>query len=422
MAEVPLLRESSIFVSRLCDAAGLFDDSKFQFARRVNWSHKYSDRYYQDECTLFLQAPDKYLCGAAEHRTQLEDVFRKRIGRSATLRVLVKALLHRGFGWIGAVQRFTWRTGLTKIYRKAYVDDIELVFDDTELSDRFVYPFPISIKRQFRYLLWLIRTNRRFCLAGHDYSLKDLANFIRVRNIDALLRLESRAQLRHARRMLSLGYRKFELSDEFDLGSLEFCRFLSRGSVTIENGAHGIGKYLPFHKYQIFRTVTERQIAYYRAVGPCHYEKTVLKINRPDPDKHIQNQHCSVIFVSQIFDGISPLVQEAEAELLPTLVKVVGTIGLARLFYRPHPNETKIKAPDGFIRSSMFEDYGPVRTRIFLSLFSTTHIDPNFQGDSYLIQTQYIRPDIGFDEDGKILTVSELTERLGQIIASKLAT
>ena len=197
--EIPLLRESVAFSARLRDATRRFAEPRYQHHRRVNWSYRYDRGFYAREAARFVEAPDAYLSGRLAPDMELADVYALRLSARQTVTTLLKVLAHLAFHALGRFADGAFRRRGIPIYRKCYVDDIELVFDPAEAGVvRAVYPFPINLARQLRYLRWLRRNGLRFKLDGNPYLLGDVVRFVARRDVRSLMRLESRAQIRQA--------------------------------------------------------------------------------------------------------------------------------------------------------------------------------------------------------------------------------
>ena len=426
--EIPLLRESAAYVARLMRGARAFAQPAYGFHRRVNWSYRYSEVFYAREAQLFCTAPDDYIGGRVAAAPQLEDVYEHRLRWKQSLVVLAKVAAHGLFHLLGRLADRSLQADGIAIYRKGYVDDIELVFDvDQPGVVRAIYPFPINLRRQLRYLQHLRRAGLRFKLAGNAYVAADVWRFMRRRDVRSLARLESRAQVRHARQVAALGVHTVQLSDEFDIGSLDFSRTLARHPVRVINSAHGVGKYLPMHAYQDFDVLTRKQQAYYHAVRPCTYRLRQLNVkaaaaSSPAAAPLAHERGIDVVVLSQSFGGPPGLIEESEARLVGSLAAGLAGVANARLHYKPHPNRNAATAPAGF---RLLKDLQAVNARpgtVFVSFFSTCQIDPTFQGRKILVRGRLIHPEISFDDCEEIVDMEQLCTLLRALCQAQLPT
>jgi hypothetical protein len=411
--EIPLLRESAAFAGRLVQACRAHGEPRYRFHRRVNWSYRYEPGFYAREAASFIADAGRYLAGRCPDEPRVDDVYAKRLEARHLVTALLKVVAHRLFGAIGGWADRGLRSNCVAVYRKAYVDDIELVFDPAQPSVvRAVYPFPINMGRQWRYLRFLRQQGHRFKLAGNPYALADVLLLLQRRDVHSLMRLESRAQIRHARDVAGLGVRVVQLSDEFDIGSLDFARTLARFRLQVVNSAHGVGKYFPVHAYQTFHVLTQRQREFYWATRPCSYPLRQLNDRSAPVPPHAPLPGHDVVFLSQSFGHGGGLIDQNEATLVQRLkCDLVSAAGL-RLHYKPHPNNPNPVAPEGF---TLLTDLAAVNGRpstVFLSFFSTCQIDPAFKGRKLLVRGHLIHPEIAFDDGEEIVDADTLVRTL----------
>lgn len=410
--DIPMFRASAAFAARLIEGARSFGDTKYQFHRRVNWTYRYDEKFYDVEADYFQTDPDAYLAEQHSIEPHIIDVFALKLRTKQVVMVLLKVAAHWLFRIIGSATRFEVRLNGASIYRKCYVDDIELVFDPEEVGVlRAVYPFPLNAGRQFRYLIYLYKKGYLFTLTGNPYVVKDLIRFLVRRDVRSLQRLETRAQVRHAQEVVKLGIGIVQLSDEFDIGSLDFARTLSRFPVGVVNSAHGVGKYLPVHAYQEFHVITERQQEYYYAARPCQY--TLRKLNdltksSSSNDSIAGSTVIRFVFLSQVFSSVSDIVASNEAVVLKRLSTEFAGSQHVSLFYRPHPNQHQPAVPHGFKLLMSLEEVNGHSSTVFASFYSTCQIDPAFKGLKVLIRGHLIYPEIVFDETEKIYNADQL--------------
>jgi hypothetical protein len=407
--EIPLLRDSAVLAKRLHGAAGRWAEHRHRFHRRVNWSWRYSSEFHHREEQLFTAQPDEYLAGRVNEEPALEDVFAKRLPWRNIASALLKVMSHTLFVVVGRVFLARPRPDGWK-YRKCYVDDIELVFDEGEDGVlRAVYPFPISLPRQVRYLRYLMMRQHPFVLDGNRYVARDVVRLLRRRDVASLLRLEARGELRRAIQLVKDAPSLVQLSDEFNIGSLEFARYLARARVPTVNVAHGVGKYFPVHAYQRFDVLTERQRAYYSAAVPCVYGHHTLAAGfGVSANSAKTGPRGAVVILGQDFGDPTSLIAQAEGRMVGAVIEATRALPDKKLFYKPHPNNRNPQAPPGFDLLEAIDAVSALPDPVLLSLFSTTHLDPRFEGRKYLVRTGLIRPEIAFDDDGRIVDVDQV--------------
>ncbi len=409
--DIPLLRESVAFSARLARAASAVGESRYTMHRRINWSHRYAEGFYAGEAAAFVADSDGYLSDRLDDVSPLEDVYRQRLTAAMLRAVVLKTLSHWLFAFVGRIQRILPGAISATVYRKGYVDDIELVFDpEADNTLRAIYPYPLSLKRQLRYFRRLIRERRRFELAGHGYHARDLVAVLRRRDIRSVMRLEARAQLSHARDLARRGYVRVEMSDEFNLGSLEFSRMLRRMEIPHINRAHGVGKYLPVHAYEHFTTLTDVQEAFYIAVLPCRYDRSLLTDAAPLRELPAagSNEQIRLVLLSQTFPGLTSIVRDQELKIVERLSNEFAADPRVQLYFKPHPTQGECPPPGGFRALTALAEVNGRPGTIFISQFSTCQIDPAFKGCKYLVRGGLIHPEIAFDRDQPILDLNDL--------------
>ncbi len=412
--EIPLLRESTAFATRLIEASRRFGDGRYKFHRRVNWSYRYGEKFYEHEADCFQSDPIAYLAGHLGAAPQLVDVFAQKIRPKQMMTILMKVAAHWIFFVIGLFSERAIRVSGAAIYRKSYVDDIELVFDTNEVGVvRAVYPFPLNIRRQLHYLRFLRDKGYMFKLAGNPYSLRDVATLLLRRDVHSLQRLESRAQVRHAHQVIAMGMKTVQLSDEFDIGSLDFARALARFPVDVINSAHGIGKYFPIHAYNVFYVLTHRQQEYYHSVFECSYR--LRKLNAIAGSKKAaifigKFATIGIVFLGQTSAYSGPIINNNEKNALDRLYLELAEISQVKLYYKHHPSNSRPKTPLGFEHLANLELVNDLGSTIFVSLFSSCQVDPSFKGRKILLRSHLIYPEIAFDDHEEIMNIDELVE------------
>lgn len=376
------------------------------------------------EACHFLAGIDVYLAGGCRAQPHVDDVYAERQGGRQVITVLMKVFAHWLFRLLGRFADRRIRASGISIYRKAYVDDIELVFNIGQADVvRAVYPFPINLNRQVRYLKFLGGKGYLFKLTGNPYSIADLVRFLCRRDVRSLSRLESRAQIRHAHEVAALGITQVQLSDEFDIGSLDFARTLARLHVYVVNSAHGIGKYIPVHAYDEFHVLAWRQKEYYIATRTCRYclrtlngKAAVVAAGKPSGAR-AKKYPVSFVFLSgQSSHGVGETyLVSNEAMAVERLGKDFAGSSQVRLLYRPHPNNLKPVVPYGFELLPGLEEVNGQPGTVFASYCSTCQIDPAFKGRKILLRGEMIYPEVWFDDSEEMRDLDQLVGLLREL-------
>ena len=393
---------------KYCREANL---SKYSYRRFVNWTYHLNEKFYSDESDKFLMDSFSYLEGDAIGDYNF-DAYNSNLEWKVLIKYVAKIFIHLIFMSFGKFQLF--KVNLQPKVRKAYVDDTDMTYGKNNVQ-LLIFPFPLSIKRQCLFLIELIRTKRKFVLFGNHYSAQDLLKLLCKRDFDTLIKIEARAQMRTVYFLKSQEVAVIELSDEYDPSMLDFCRLARRKNIYTINKTHGVGIYAPFQKFDEFYAITNKQISYYLFINTPSINKFQLPSNssvgtRP---KSFGDKINNVVLISQVGPAAPPCVEEEELKVYSILSS--NQFLSHKLYYKPHPNNKKI--PD-------YVDCPALNTvrhldgeNLYLSLYSTAQLDPAFDGEKYLIETDLIKPSIIFDDEN-IIHISVFSTFLERKIAS----
>lgn len=408
---IPLVIESKAFVENLKISCMLFDENKYLYKQRVNYSYRFSSEFIDEQLKLFQMDPSKYLSVYGLQKTdKFLNVYEKKLTRAETFRILVKVLAHRLFRFIGSFQCWFGSIGSFSIYRKAYVDDIDLVYDrgDSEVL-MAIYPFPIKLSRQLKFISNLIKDKQAFRLDGYRYRLKFVLNLLYYRDVRSYEMLEKSAAYLKSLELADMCFQKIELSDEFDINCLPFTRFCRRAGLFVINKTHGIGKYFPMQCFDEFYVLDNKMTEYYELEKYSNFYKFDLITDQQFPEV-AEIKKVVILFLSQKFDDSVTIIGQAEDKILSILTELNKSDGL-KIYYKPHPNHLssmkfenqRIHVISSINDLNINEDFP-----ILISLFSSTHIDPNFYGAKLLVETEMIKPNISFS-NGQIVSLNDLS-------------
>ncbi|MDP9592419.1 UNVERIFIED_ORG: hypothetical protein J2W19_005013 [Shinella zoogloeoides] len=421
--DVPLLKESRAYIRRLERGVEAFQECRYHKSRRTNWSYRYASRFHAAEADLFRQNPRAYLDVPAQPEPRVEDVYSQPVSKRKVLEVIAKVGAHWTFAAVGRLAGLALPDSKARTYRKCYVDEMENIFDPDEAAIvRYVFPFPLSVKRQLRYLRYLVRRRYPFRLAGYPYDIRDLLHFLARRDVLSLKRLETRAQLRLGRAIRrQRNWTTIQLSDEFDICSIDFVRAVKRSDLHIVNSAHGVGKYFPIHAYDEFRILMMGQADYYRAITQCRYIKQELRSSGQDAGwvEGDTGQVMQFVFVSQTSSRSGAYIDRCEAEVLQGLLTAFSGREDIELWIKVHPNRVQPIKAQGFKILPGLSALRSPQDSVFVSFFSTSHIDPAFKGRRYLLSYGLLQPAIAFDDDGSILDLDGLVTEISELLLKR---
>lgn len=387
--------------------------SRYQRRRLVNFFHRFDDSYRDAEEALFLSDPGRYSHKAGSSSIN-QDLLATRLPGRLVVRQVLKTLAHWAFRIAGSLQSSAVdRTAYTRL-RRCYVEDVEALFGtDAELL-RLIYPFPLSVARQIRYVRLLRNEGKSYTLAGLPYAFSELLTLVAAGTYGHLLRMEARAQIRHAREMSAFPkLHTIQTSDEYDFGTIYFCRSLRRRRITILNAAHGISKYLPNHEYDEFDALTQEQISFYDNYNACRFR--IRQLTPPPPNNAYESNVTTVVLLGQYSRNMSDLLKDAESQMLDIVTEVASRNKNVRFLYRKHPNNDSdvtlakgIELSDGRLLAG--------NNVIQFSLYSTCQIDPNFVGCKFLVETKFIKPQFAYGSEEPIIQIDDLASHLANLL------
>jgi hypothetical protein len=414
-----VLKQSIQYIKRLDIACSRYYESKYKNNIRKNWTYKFDNQFLSSEYEIFSKKPDIYLSGSLKQdELHVKDIYHESINSNLLIRVLFKILIHWVFRIISKIHDV--KHGV--IYRKCYVDDIDSVYSDYSLDVcKWIYPFPIGAKRQINYIKKCIKENQNWKFAGLPYGIIDAYILILKRDFHSYIKLETRAQIRHGQEISKLNYKKIEISDEFEIGSLNFTLTARRYGLFVENCAHGIGAYLPVHAYNKFKILTKKQSQYYQNIRKTNYEKYSLAI-RIAPSLHnsiceIKNNNIACLIASSLSYKYEDEVElnKSEIKICKFLADMFKNNQNITLFYRPHPNNANPIIPNGFQLAPNIETIDWEKT-VIISFNSTIHIDPTYKGIKILVKDEGLYPEIMFGDDVVALNKYDILKTIERLL------
>jgi len=120
-----------------------------------------------------------------------------------------------------------------------------------------------------------------------------------------------------------------------------------------------------------------------------------------------------LVYLSQSFANVAFIIAKNEQVATSMIASSLESRTEVDLLFKPHPTEINRPPPKGFKHLKNLGSVNGLPGTIFVSQFSTCQIDPNFQGEKYLLKGELIFPEISFDETENILTVKQLVDLIG---------
>lgn len=322
---------------------------------------------------------------------------------SFRIRVVVKAVSHRLFRLAGMLAGSRWRACNTIV--RSWVDvTLELVDIRIEDCGILVYPFPLNVRRQLRYLKQLKQNGYRFRLAGMPYSITRVLLWAIRPDDERIAAIEVTAARRHAEE-IQKRYSPSQVltTEEFEAGTFALGSELRSRGIRVTNMAHGVGKYSPYVSFDEFHVFNDMQESYYRQFGDvdryCLYPREVRCWG--------MRNIGTLVLVDQLVWRDGSLLNQLQDKIVSILCNVAERTGL-NVAVKLHPNSQL--SPDG--RNTAVE-YTTHRhwadgAAMYLSVYSTAYLTFEENGPTLLVGNDCIDPRIVFGNDADAIHVDDL--------------
>lgn len=332
-------------------------------------------------------------------------------------RILLRAVAHRLFRLLGKVALFHGRgpgegawTGGT-VFR-TWVDVSLTIFRPLPSDGLIlVYPFPLNVRRQLKYIHRLRSEGYRFRLFGAPYPLLDVLLWsLRPRDI-RLVEIERATMERHANELAGqFGAKLLLTSEDFEFGTFALGSSLRDSGVRVENFAHGVGKYCPYVSYDRFVVLNDAQEDYYRQFGNVgQFDYFPEESFDWDPVKL-----RALVLIDQIMFRDGSLLDKLEEEILTVMKSVAARCDLA-VEIKLHPN-SKLTVDE---RRDGVEQVDRIRwlpgEAMFITVFSTAFLTFRELGRTLLVGNRYIDPKLVFGHRAPVVDISELEQTLTEM-------
>jgi len=294
----------------------------------------------------------------------------------------------------------------TIIIRSWVEDCLELFKEDINQNCTFlVYPFAIKLKRQLLFIKELKKRNLHYSLMGLNYSWIDLLKWLYSSSDLDYVNMEYNANKKHAQLLLKqFSATKLFTTDEFEIASFVMHATLM-SNLYITNSAHGTGKYSPYVAYDAFYVFNNAQKEYYKYLSSNIEYKTIKT-----PVVHDFKFNGNIILISQSLDyNDDSFVSNEEIKLIDTLKNFKNF----HFYIKLHPNSKITEYKCSKTNSNLLlDDNKKMKNSIFFTLFSTAYYDFQAYGITYLVETQYNKPELVFGKHERIIHINEIDKLL----------
>ncbi len=338
----------------------------------------------------------------------------ERVSNRQCIKVLLKCVAH----WIFFI---FWKLGKSLKGRKydcllrSYVDVEYHLFRDTVEATRtliLVFPFPLSVKRQLKYLKWLwVKDDQSFVLCGYPYSLLDVCKFVVRRNQMSLFELEYNVVLKFSIMLEDYQFSSFLNMDDHDPMSVVSSTRLMGRNINVTTYLHGVGTYSPYiatENLKVFNDIQKKYYSMLNDISSIEYYDEYLKDSR---DFSLVCSGDVVIFYSQV-TSLTMQLLEVESRVIKSLFMLAKKHDVL-LVYKKHPNNLSVPS---YVRELDLKVYSKElynENRCFgVSFYSTSFYTEN-GNYSFLIKTDEVPTDLLFSEEDYIIEERNLGSIFG---------
>jgi hypothetical protein len=333
------------------------------------------------------------------------------------LRTLLRAVAHRLFRLFGKLAALNGKgpgdavSADGRLFRTWVDVSLEIFQPQPTDGVILVYPFPLNLRRQMKYIGRLRSEGFRFQLFGAPYSLLDVASWATRPCDRRLAEIERDTMRRHAHELVErFGAKSLITSEDFEFGTFALGSSLRDLGVRVENFAHGVGKYCPYVSYDRFVVLNDAQENYYRQFGDVgqfdYFPEESFDWSAADPR--------SLVLVDQLIVRDGSLLDKLEEEILAIMKTVAAEYDLA-IAVKLHPN-SKLSTSE---RRDGVEQVRDIRwlpgEAIFITVFSTAYLTFRELGQTLLVGNRYIDPKLVFGNRAPVVDISDLEGTLKEM-------
>jgi hypothetical protein len=291
---------------------------------------------------------------------------------------------------------------------RAWCDVTSKMFaEQMKTSNTRIFPFPFSLKRQYKFIQWCQKEKLPFSLDGIPYSLREaLSIFFANDKILALAQAEKEANSKYSEKLLDWNTLKVFTSDEFEVASQSIYREALKKNIHVTNCAHGIGTYCPYVAYSEFWTLTSEQGEFYQKFNPQLQISLRQSQNSQIPlsvENSLKNDMLSLVLIHQNFAASGLSIEHIEQlNLAHRLTNIAKKLNIP-FFIKLHPN-----TPDSMQKSICNEMAGQQLSNwknlekyrpIFFSVNSTMYFEAQKIAPFIFYKKMTFMPEIYFGKN-----------------------
>lgn len=335
---------------------------------------------------------------------RLESKKKFRLSWKFCIRICIKVFIHSLFRsfYLFNQAKIANRKSLIKAWVDINISEWE---ESVEILDCgvLVLPFPISIRRQGRFIKFLRRNKLNYTLYGYKYSLRNLLRFCIQRTPKSLVELEIGAQVYYVSDVVSVSPTKLYVMDDVEFYSHYANSKLIERGFDILFSAHGIGRYSLHYNCTNYTFFNDAQHGFFDEFNFLRNFKIKFK-SSGIYDRASILDFTSVCFISQLSKTQTREYYGIEKRILEIIKKVCPDD--VELIFKRHPNSRNLECPEGYLEVERLDEYK--RTVLFLTLYSTAYYSFQDYGQTILIETKELDSKNIFGDNERIVREEEL--------------
>lgn len=333
---------------------------------------------------------------------------------------LIKSLSHRLF------RLFSKKLPDNIIVVRGWVDVTESMYmEELKFSRLRIFPFPLGIKRQLKFIGKCKKNGLDYELSGLPYSIFSAfkAIFNGHGRDQAIASMEIIANQKYAIELLKSNVTEIYTSDEFEVGAVAMYELLIDAGVKVTNTAHGVGVYCPFVAYTDFIGFTHSQISFYlknnkMIRGSCRsYQNSKIPLRKAEEAKDLP---LAFVLMHQNFVDYGLI---ADADAMSLVAQKVSDISIKLnlpFFIKLHPNSPPSKSKEFerifcgkvILNYSSIYEYRPV----FITINSTSFFDTMEFGPTLVYSGPSFFPEIYYGNDFIGFGLNDLEKKISALI------
>lgn len=305
---------------------------------------------------------------------------------------------------------------------KSWVEVTEKIYkDELHNAQILIYPFPIKIYRQLKYIVKKIKNSEKVGLMGVPYRISPLLKSLFSKNIDYYITVfENTGAVRQAKYFLKgHGIQKILTTEEFEVGTYSFSKQLVQNGIQVINSCHGLSVYSPFVHYSKFFLFNKKQQELYSIFN----EFLDFEIMHSKKCEREESNVTKVVFVDQ--GDLRKWGLHYEAVLREKTLEILNQIGEKEklpIKIKIHPNTkqgevNRMQAQYKYL--PVIKNLGPPSdSTIFITLYSTAYYDFRSLGRFIFIKDDQFNPSLFFGPEIKTVHLSKLKANLEKFITN----